>query len=271
MILLSKIIKSFAAKDASDNQRVIALRSIHFEKEAQLPDEEKADERQIIAEAQQLKEMAQAELEKAQMEAAQLKEEAIASREALLQEIEQERLNWENEKKLLIEETRKQAYEEGLLLGKAEGLEQYNDLLKEANQIVELAKQDYEQHLEQAEITILHLAIRSAEKILSHQLAEAPEHFVGIVKGVIKEVKEFDTVQLRVHPTYYEYVMNHKEELQTLLTSPTAAMYVYPDEEMKETSCIVESPFGRIDASIDSQLMELKEKLLEILTKDEEE
>ena len=40
---------------------------------------------------------------------------------------------------------------------------------------------------------------------------------------------------------------------------------IFPDDDLKETDCIIESTFGRIDASVDSQLHELKLKLLQIL------
>ena len=41
--------------------------------------------------------------------------------------------------------------------------------------------------------------------------------------------------------------------------------YIYPDDELEETSCIIESENGRIDASVDSQLEEIKIKLFEML------
>lgn len=41
--------------------------------------------------------------------------------------------------------------------------------------------------------------------------------------------------------------------------------YIYPDEELSEMDCIIESANGRIDASIDSQLEEIKNKLIELL------
>ena len=40
---------------------------------------------------------------------------------------------------------------------------------------------------------------------------------------------------------------------------------MYPNGELDEHACYIESENGRIDASIDSQLQEIKRKLMDIL------
>jgi flagellar assembly protein FliH len=42
-------------------------------------------------------------------------------------------------------------------------------------------------------------------------------------------------------------------------------LYIFPDDELEESSCIIESENGRMDASVDSQLQEIKVKLTELL------
>ena len=40
-------------------------------------------------------------------------------------------------------------------------------------------------------------------------------------------------------------------------------MYIYPDNDLAENACIIDTDGERIDASVDSQLHELKTKLFE--------
>lgn len=55
-----------------------------------------------------------------------------------------------------------------------------------------------------------------------------------------------------------------KNELKTLVTNDTD-LYVYANAELNEQDCFIESAFGRIDLSIDTQLEQLKEQLLDLL------
>ena len=40
---------------------------------------------------------------------------------------------------------------------------------------------------------------------------------------------------------------------------------IYPDPDLLQGSCLIESTYGRIDASIDIQLMEIKKALTQCL------
>jgi len=45
--------------------------------------------------------------------------------------------------------------------------------------------------------------------------------------------------------------------------------FIYPDDDLEEFSCYIESEHGRIDASVSSQLVELKKNMMELLKGDE--
>ncbi|WP_407640171.1 flagellar assembly protein FliH [Bacillus massiliglaciei] len=203
-------------------------------------------------------------------EAARLEAEEIllkAHNEALRlkREIEEDRQRWENEEKpLLREQAQKEGFQQGYEDGQQKGYQEMAESIQFAGSIIESSKEDYQKHIEASEPVILELAVQVAGKIIASKLESEDETFLGIVKRAVKQVKEHTEVQLHIHPMHYPFVLDHKDELLAIFPRETE-LYIYPDEEMSETGCYIESDKGRIDASVDTQLEEIKQKLTELL------
>lgn len=255
MILLSRLIKSAYSHPQNTEKKVINLQS--FAVESIVDESPEARAKQLHAEAEHI-------LQSAKLKADEMVRNAEHQLHQATMQISQMKEAWEVERTNLSEQARQVGYEEGIQLGQQEVYQQLAHLIEEANSVVELAKTDYVKQVEQSEETIVKLGIKVAEKILHVHLQNNQDDFIQIVKNAIKEVKEHADVSIKVHPAMFELVSSQREELLTLLTGEKN-LYVYPDFEIEETGCIIESSFGRIDASIDSQLTELKNKLLELL------
>ncbi|WP_430785933.1 flagellar assembly protein FliH [Virgibacillus flavescens] len=178
-------------------------------------------------------------------------------------EIELEKENWNNEKQQLISETKKQGYETGFSTGKEESLKHYADLLSKTNEIVDSATIDYHAVLESSEEVILQLAMQAAEKIITLKLNDKPETFIDIIKSAINEIKEQSVVSIYVHPDNYQLVIKQKDELHRLLDSDSKLTILVKDN-LQVNDCVIEHPFGQIDASIDTQLNQLRALLHEV-------
>lgn len=214
------------------------------------PEQESAVIEEKLAAAKQ-------ELELVMQETSKLKENAKAS-------IEKEKESWINEKQRLVEEAKNEGYQAGFEQGKNESLHVYHETINNANRIVDLVKVDYQVTLEKTEEVIVQIAMHTAEKIINQQLQENPEQFVHIVKTALKEIKDQTVISIYLHPANYENVLQQKAELKRILEQETK-LSLYIDEELKENSCIIEHPFGRIDASIDTQLEKIREALEELV------
>ena len=211
----------------------------------------------------------QAELElaiqKAREEAFRIVETARQQAEAIRLRISQERNDWEEvERKRLEEEARQAGYRDGLAMGEEKGMEEARSHIVQARQVLGLAKDDSLTYLADAERTILGLALEVAKKIIKKELDQDKEQFLEVVKTAIKEAREAKEVRLSINPGCYELLLSHKEELQAVFPND-ARLYILPDEELGEGACMIESSAGRVDASVDSQLSEIKRKLFEIL------
>ncbi|MGD7008413.1 flagellar assembly protein FliH [Metabacillus sp. 84] len=178
--------------------------------------------------------------------------------------LEAEKSSWEQERLVLEEKAREEGYKEGLNYGRQDGLEQMGGLIQEANRLVSLSREDYLERIASSEETIVSLAARMAEKVIGSILEDNPDKMKEMVKQLLKEVKDYDEIKIFVHPDRYEYVRSQKEELKQLLTTEQE-LFLYMDDSLSSFDCYVESSFGRIDASVETQLSQLEQQLLERL------
>ncbi|MDQ0253714.1 flagellar assembly protein FliH [Evansella vedderi] len=192
-------------------------------------------------------------IEKARNQAEKMQEELLQQEDELKKEYEARFLQGEME-------GRKQGYE----AGSNEAKLAYENEIKKATEIVEKAREDYYKHLESSEPVMIDLAIEVAKKIIGTTLNEKHEAWLHLVKDAVAEVRGQEEIKIYIHPDNYELTLQHQEELRNIALH-TRELFIYPNIELKETDCIVETPFGQVEASVDSQLREVKLALFNML------
>jgi len=201
----------------------------------------------------------------AEAKAEQIIEDASQEAELLRNDIQEERNLWDDEKRRLSEEAWNEGYQSGLEEGRTAGENEYKSLIETAVNTINEAKMDSQTYTVQAERTILDLAMASTESILGSILSEEPEKFVGVVKKALVELKNEKEIEIFVHPSKFHLLVSSRNVLKSVFPREVQC-YIYPNEELNENDCIVECETIRINAGIDSQLTELKERLAELLT-----
>jgi type III secretion protein L len=152
------------------------------------------------------------------------------------------------------ERERATSVESGLQLGFAEGLKRWNQILAGAWQARENLKTEWEQSL-------LHLAVRVAEKIIGEQLRLHPDTIVPIVREALKSVGQERRLTLLIHPDHRETVQANLDRLQALVGS-SRQIHLVANADIAPGGCVVESELGVIDAKLETQLKCLEEILL---------
>ncbi|HLS07989.1 flagellar assembly protein FliH [Lentibacillus sp.] len=235
-------------------ERLIKVRSIELNKQ---------DESEPSTDQENEQKHIQTEINQAYEELQQIKEQQDTLRQQTNAEIEEAKANWETEKQQYIDEARQTGYTEGFEEGKRDSLQQYKQLLTDANDIVKSATKDYYATIEQSDEAILDLAIHIAEKIIQQKLEENPETFKSIVDSAIKEIKDKSEIAIHVHPVNYDLVVRQQDEM-AYLVDKDINVSVFVNEDLNEGSCLIDHPFGQIDASVDTQLQELRDILQEV-------
>ncbi|MCG3090103.1 flagellar assembly protein FliH [Sporosarcina cyprini] len=171
---------------------------------------------------------------------------------------------WQQEKNVL----QQQAYEEGFQVGFEDGrnkaLAEMQDAIHRANKVTQMSQENSAKYLESQERVILDLAISTAERILGLKLEQDDEAFLSIVKRGLKEAREMKEIKLYVSSEYYPLLSENRTELAAIFP-PDVPFLIFANEDFDSTECTIETNHGRIVVSVDEQLNELKEKLVEIL------
>ncbi|MDZ5473483.1 flagellar assembly protein FliH [Bacillus sp. 31A1R] len=255
MISLSRLIKSqWAPPSGQQKNKVISIKVLK-------QNEELPEPQPILSLGMEEREQI---IEEAKSEAQLIINEAKHHSDMLYQQLAEEKMAWDEEKVILTNQAKEMGFEEGFAQGQQVGYEEFKEQIEQAKQVVEASKQDYIDKIESSESEILRLGLKVAERILGDKISGKPEQFLSIVKRALKEAREYREVQLHVNPIHFGFLLSQKEDLVKIFPKETE-LYIYPDDELLESSCIIESANGRIDASVDQQLEEIRRKLFELL------
>jgi flagellar assembly protein FliH len=255
MTSLSNVFRSFNTKLEDGEMKEISIRSLTVSQDTSTKVELSLDA--VLGERDRLlKEASKAnEFEKASIE--QLRQTAA-------EDILSMQTAWQNEKI----ELQQQAYEEGFQVGYEEG---HNKSLSDiaastqtANRATELSDVNARQYLDSQERVILDLAMLSAERIIGQSLVDDKEKYLSVIRRALKETREMKEIKLYVSLDYFELVSENRSELASIFP-PNVPFLIFANEDFESTDCYIETNHGRIVVSIDEQLNELREKLIEIL------
>ncbi|MDT8901290.1 FliH/SctL family protein [Anaeroselena agilis] len=163
-------------------------------------------------------------------------------------------------------------FAEGRVNGEAAGLEQAREQTRgtvaeaaeRATELLALARQQADEALAGAERQVVELALAVASKVLAREVAENPTVILPIVRAALERVQDQEQITIRVNPECYELVLSARPELQAAMAR-AASVAVVADGALRDGDCIVETPFGTVDARVDTQLEMVKAALKDLL------
>lgn len=179
--------------------------------------------------------------------------EAQSKADQLLQQAQQER-----------EELLKKAQEEGFQKGYQESIEKaeeeiavYKAQTLDLLNSLSVLKKNY--LAEQAD-DILDLIMLITKKMLNVAIEYKPEVIASIVKKVLEETSEAESITIKVNPIHMPFLDFTNENILDLVKNKFT---VEPDSGIKPGDCIVVTEKGFIDAQIDEQMQYLKKVIKE--------
>ncbi|WP_235073055.1 FliH/SctL family protein [Kurthia huakuii] len=212
---------------------------------------------QLYAERDQL-------LEEARQEIA-LKQEQFkvlcTEKEQTLIEAQQQ---WQEEKLQLQQQAYDEGFTQGIEEGRNKALENMSRDIQIANDTMAQSEKNAQAYLDSQESVILELAIRSAQRILNVNLEQNPSNYVHIIERALKEVRESDFVKIYVAAENHVLLTQNRDELVAMFP-PNMPFMIFIDEDLSNQECYIDTNHGRLIASIDEQLNELRHHLSELL------
>ncbi|WP_181884572.1 FliH/SctL family protein [Neobacillus piezotolerans] len=164
-----------------------------------------------------------------------------------------------------LEEEKRRGYQEGYQLGIEDGRNdakaQFISELQKAASILDLAYQEKEQLIREAEPFVIELAIDIAKKVLQQELHTAPDVLIGLIKQTLADVYETDAFSIGVAPEDFPFVQKQRKQLLAV-DNGQVEVKIFPDYSVEQGGCIIRTSSGSIDARLDMQLSEIKKALL---------
>lgn len=151
-------------------------------------------------------------------------------------------------------EARRSGYEAGFVVGRQEGL-------ASATEVMVRARADAETVRANAQDSAVALARRMAERIVGQAVTLAPSFVVDMVAKALSEVRaRAGTVVVRLHPQDLEAVARDRARLATRVANGVEVKLTV-DPGIERNGCVVDSPVGRLDARLSTQLDALERAL----------
>lgn len=144
---------------------------------------------------------------------------------------------------------------EGREEGRQEGLAQVTDLILKA-------KLQRDELLAQAEPEAVKLALKIAEKIIGHDVERDETVLMDVIAQAAETNRNAQQLVVRVHPEIGKFLRTRMPQLMERI-GVTKAVSIKEDAEISDKAgCILETPFGTLDARLTTQLEVLKQALL---------
>ena len=228
--------------------------------------EEKATSEAMMKDAFTKKKEAEAALEEARAAGAMIKADAEKEKNAILEDAHQQA-------DVVLEKARNDGREEGIQLGREEGIAQIREEEKQiildanakAEKTLEDAKKESQMYVQQAEDQIAQIAMQIVEKILPQHFIDVPTLVLPLVQKALLKVKDQPSVNVRVSPDSYDLVLMARSEMQNLLEG-NALLEVHSDENLGPGDVILETPNGDVDARLSTQLESIRKAIQDVMS-----
>jgi len=160
----------------------------------------------------------------------------------------------------MVEEARIKGYEDGL----KEVKKQYEDLLTEAEYIREHARIEYNDVLSSIESDAVNIILDIAKKVVGNELSTNKENIMFLIRQAFEKCANKENIVLKVSPDDYEYICENKDSLLAMVEG-IGELDIKKEPSLKSGGCIVETPLGSIDASLQTKFKKIEESFRELI------
>jgi len=136
----------------------------------------------------------------------------------------------------------------------------YEAALSELNQSLLEAREARDRALAEVEQDVLRLSVKIAEKIIGRELQSDDATVADIVAAALRNVRQQETLVLRVNPADMPLVQVHRGRLDP--TGRARFLDIVADPRVARAGCIIEGPSGTVNAQLETQLSVLERALL---------
>jgi flagellar assembly protein FliH len=161
----------------------------------------------------------------------------------------------------------KEGYEEGLSKGYAESVEGFRQdaepRLQELSDLIATLTNYGAQLMQEKENEFVELATAIAGKVIGRVIKKDSKFILDMLRDVISKNHRENYINITLSSDMLPLRAKASEEIIALIEEMAQNITVYAEKDIGEEICIVETPKGVTDMSVETQLGNIKETLLE--------
>ena len=172
--------------------------------------------------------------------------------------LEEARRNAENEAERLHQEANLKGREEGL----NEAKETLDIQLRALEEEKEELHRQYDELMLEAESKLIDILSEVYEKLIGVSFQGDKEVLLYVISNALKGIDGSHSFTVRVAPEEYETVRQKQAILENCIQGKDSYLEILSDNQLQPGGCSIETEKGIYDCSIDTQLNEIKKRLV---------
>lgn len=170
----------------------------------------------------------------------------------------------EDEAQKLLSAAKEDGYREGFESGYLESRREAQSVVDEAADIREFLDKRKCDIYKEAEEQIIQLVLDLSKKVIGDELAQNKESILSLVNQALQKCAFKKKLVLKVSLQDYQYILENKNRICKLVEG-ISDIDIVSDLSLAVGSCIIETPSGEINSSVDTQIREIEKIFTYIL------
>lgn len=176
-------------------------------------------------------------------------EEAEQIKKEALEEVERQKLQ-------ILEETRNQGYNEGIMKAQAELQEQIDKINSQMEETERYYRNEYERNLSELPEKCSEVIGNLVKKLIGVSVSEYDEVILNLVNNALRDIENSKKFLIMVSEEDYPFLIQNKDKIFGAL-NPSITMEIFTEPRFTKSQCTIETDFGIINCSLDTQLENL--------------
>ncbi len=159
-----------------------------------------------------------------------------------------------------IDAIKKESYDKGLQDGLKQAEEQFLATLQSLQSILGDIDRLREDILKNSSEDMIRLIIAIARQVIRTEISIQPEIIVNTLGEALQVAVRSDECVVRIHPDDLEFVSSAKADFMSRIND-LKNISIETDPRISRGGCVIESDYGKVDATVETQLEEIYQHL----------
>ncbi len=169
----------------------------------------------------------------------------------------------EEEREIVLEQAKKNGFEEGY----NQALCQCEDIIQEAGMLKQQALEESRVYLNNIQDEVVSVILDVARKVVGFEVSFNKEDILYIVRDAFESCLHKNHVVLRVSEDDYDYISKSRDKLMAMIQG-IGEIEIKVDYSLEPGSCLMETPYGSVDGSVNTRLDEIEKVFRGLIDKE---